>query len=180
MSTSFLAGAGIVGISIPFIQSWSPSAKARASGAPVKVNISKIEVGGMITVEWQGKPVWILRRTQKHINQLSLKDHRENLLDPDSSANQQPDFAKNEYRSIRPEILVAVGICTHLGCVPAYKKAEDKRSAEALYFCACHGSKFDLAGRVFKGVPAPSNLIIPPHHYVNNDLLEIGVTTRSG
>ena len=172
--TSFVAGAGLVGVATPFLQSWNPSAKARAEGAPVRVDVSKIEPGEMITLEWQGKPVWVLRRTRENFLNLDKTDHREELRDPDSEVNQQPDYARNAYRSIRDDIFVAVGVCTHLGCVPNYEPDGMLGVEHALYFCPCHGSKFDLAGRVFKGVPAPTNLIIPPHQYLDNNILEIG------
>ena len=179
-ATSFVAGAGVVGAAIPFVQSWNPSAKAKAAGAPVKVNIGKLEPGAMVTVEWQGKPVWVIRRTIENVKNLAMEEHRDELRDPDSEVNQQPEYAKNEYRSIKEEYFVAVGICTHLGCVPNYEPDGRAESRHALFFCPCHGSKFDLAGRVFKGVPAPTNLIIPPHQYLENNVLEIGsdATTR--
>ena len=179
-ATSFVAGAGVVGAAIPFVQSWNPSAKAKAVGAPVKVNIGKLEPGAMVTVEWQGKPVWVLRRTASNIENLRQSPHRALLRDPDSEINQQSDYAKNEFRSIKEKIFVAVGICTHLGCVPNYEPKGMEGVDHALFFCPCHGSKFDLAGRVFKSVPAPPNLIIPPHQYLDNDVLEIGTdaTTR--
>lgn len=174
-ATSFVAGAGIVGVAAPFVQSWNPSAKARAVGSPVRVNPEKIEPGSMITVEWQGKPVWIVRRTENNIKYLAQASHRDYLLDPDSEINLQPEYTKNEYRSLRKEFFVAVGICTHLGCVPTYVPEGRDDFQHSLYFCPCHGSKFDLAGRVFKGVPAPTNLIIPPHRYLSDRSLEIGV-----
>lgn len=173
-ATSFVAGAGLVGVATPFVQSWNPSAKAKAVGAPVRVDISKIEPGAMITVEWQGKPVWVIRRTIENLQNLALEEHRDELRDPDSEVNQQPDYAKNGYRSIKEEFFVAVGICTHLGCVPNYEPDGRAEVKHALFFCPCHGSKFDLAGRVFKAVPAPTNLIIPPHQYLDNSVLEIG------
>jgi ubiquinol-cytochrome c reductase iron-sulfur subunit len=172
--TSFLAGAAVVGTAVPFIQSWNPSAKAKASGSPVKVNISKIEAGAMITVAWQQKPVWILRRTKENIEKLQESMHKIVLRDPDSVVNQQPDYAKNDFRSIQPEIFIAVGVCTHLGCIPLYKSEGIPEFNGALYFCPCHGSKYDLAGRVFKNVPAPTNLIIPPYQYLTETLVEIG------
>mgnify|MGYP001192508147 CR=1 FL=1 len=179
-ATSFVAGAGVVGAAIPFVQSWNPSAKAKAVGAPVKVNIGKLEPGAMVTVEWQGKPVWVLRRTASNIENLRQSPHRALLRDPDSEINQQSDYAKNEFRSIKEKIFVAVGICTHLGCVPNYEPKGMEGVDHPLFFCPCQGSKFDLAGRVFKSVPAPTNLIIPPHQYLDNDVLEIGTdaTTR--
>ncbi|MDF1644986.1 MAG: ubiquinol-cytochrome c reductase iron-sulfur subunit [Pseudomonadales bacterium] len=178
-ATSFVAGAGLVGVATPFVQSWNPSAKAKAVGAPVRVDISKIEPGAMITVEWQGKPVWIIRRTGENLKNLALEEHREELRDPDSKFNQQPEYAKNTYRSIKEEFFVAVGICTHLGCVPNYEPDGRAEVKHALFFCPCHGSKFDLAGRVFKAVPAPTNLIIPPHQYLDNNVLEIGADEQT-
>lgn len=173
-ATSFVAGAGLAGVAIPFVQSWNPSAKAKAVGAPVQVDISKIDPGAMITVEWQGKPVWVVRHTAENLNNLALEEHSGELRDPDSEINQQPNYAKNEFRSIKEEIFVAVGICTHLGCVPNYESEGMEGVDHALFFCPCHGSKFDLAGRVFKAVPAPTNLIIPPHQYLKNHVLDIG------
>ena len=173
-ATSFVAGAGVVGVATPFVQSWNPSAKAKSVGAPVQVDISKIDPGAMITVAWQGKPVWVVRRTAENLKNLALEEHSGELRDPDSGVNQQPDYARNAVRSIRDDIFVAVGICTHLGCVPNYEPDGRAEVKHALFFCPCHGSKFDLAGRVFKGVPAPTNLIIPPHQYLGNNVLEIG------
>lgn len=173
-ATSFVAGAGVVGVATPFVQSWNPSAKAKAAGAPVKVNIGKLEPGAMVTVEWQGKPVWVIRRTIENVKNLAMEEHSGELRDPDSDVNQQPAYARNAVRSIRDDIFVAVGICTHLGCVPNYEPDGRAEVKHALFFCPCHGSKFDLAGRVFKGVPAPTNLIIPPHQYLGNNVLEIG------
>lgn len=178
-ATSFVAGAGLVGAAIPFVQSWNPSAKAKAGGAPVKVDTGKIEPSAMITVEWQGKPVWVLRRTPDNLKNLIEKSHRTELRDPDSEFNHQPDDAKNDYRSIKEELFVAVGICTHLGCVPNYEPDGQAEVQHALFFCPCHGSKFDLAGRVFKGQPAPTNLIIPPHQYLDNGMLEIGADEQT-
>ncbi|MHC9510538.1 ubiquinol-cytochrome c reductase iron-sulfur subunit [Kangiella sp. M94] len=178
IATSFIAGAGLVGLSIPFIKSWNPSAQTRAEGAPVKVDVSKIDPGFMVTVKWRSKPVWVLRRTEEQVKGLSNTNHITRLRDPDSIIEHQPEYARNSLRSIRDEILVVVGICTHLGCVPKYQPYGVQDDYHAMYFCPCHGSKFDLAGRVYKSVPAPSNLIIPPHRYVDENLLEIGVHQR--
>lgn len=179
VATSFVAGAGAVGLAIPFVQSWTPSAKVRSSGAPVKVDVSKIDPGAIMTVEWQRKPVWVLRRTKDNIEELVKPAHKSLLRDADSEMNQQPDYAKNAYRSIRDDIFVVVGICTHLGCVPNYKPEGVVGVEHALFYCPCHGSKFDLAGRVFTGVPAPTNLIIPPYQYLENDVLEIGLDSTT-
>ena len=174
IATSFIAGAGVATVAVPFLGYWKPSQKAYANAAPVKVDISKIEPGSMITISWQGKPVWILNRTKANLELLKKPFFRDRLRDPDSEKNQQPEYAKNEFRSIKQEILVAVGICTHLGCIPLYKPDGNADEAEGLYFCPCHGSKFDFAGRVYKGVPAPINLLIPPHQYLNDKIIEIG------
>lgn len=175
-ATSLTAGIGLVGLSIPFAKSWNPSAKAREAGAPVEADFSKVEPGRMITVKWRGKPVWILRRTEANLENLGESEHLDTLRDPDSNViSQQPDYTKNEYRSIRPEYLVVIGICTHLGCIPNYVPEGREDFSHSLYFCPCHGSKYDLAGRVFKGVPAPTNLVIPPHQYLSDNVVIIGV-----
>ena len=173
-ATAFAAGVGTVGLCIPFVQSWQPSAKARVAGAAITVDVSKIEPGRMITVKWRGQPVWILRRTDQILRNLNQQAHLKNLRDPDSTENQQPDYVVNEYRSLRPDIFIAVGLCTHLGCVPGYLPDGGEGVSNAIYYCPCHGSKFDLAGRVFTGVPAPANLIVPPHHYIGENIIKIG------
>ena len=159
-----------------FVLSLMPSERAKAAGAPVEVDISAIKPGMMITVEWQGKPVWIVRRTKEMLDLLGNHDDR--LADPKSSIAQQPDYCKNPYRSIKPEYLVVLGICTHLGCSPTYRPevapADLGANWPGGWFCPCHGSRFDLAARVYKGVPAPTNLIIPPHKYLRNGKLLIG------
>ena len=174
-ATTFVATVSAVGISVPFVKSWQPSARAQVAGAPVEIGINKLEPGRMITVKWRGKPVWILRRTEANLETLQQLAHLAKLRDPDSAAKQQPDYAQNQYRSIRSDVFVTVGICTHLGCVPTYLSTGADAGENPLYFCPCHGSKFDLAGRVFKNVPAPSNLVVPPHRYIGDDTLEIGV-----
>lgn len=173
-ATVFLASAGGIVISVPFVKSWQPSARAKVAGAPVEVGIDKLEPGRMITVKWRGKPVWILRRTETNLQTLVESDHLEKLRDPRSTVDNQPGYARNEYRSLRPDVFVTIGICTHLGCVPTYLSSGDGSDDKALYFCPCHGSKFDLAGRVFKNVPAPTNLVVPPHRYTDDGLLMIG------
>ena len=172
-ATTFVATVSAVGISVPFVKSWQPSARAQVAGAPVEIGINKLEPGRMITVKWRGKPVWILRRTEANLETLQQPAHLAKLRDPDSAAKQQPDYAQNQYRSIRSDVFVAVGICTHLGCVPTYLSSGT--GEDAIYFCPCHGSKFDLAGRVFKNVPAPANLVVPPHRYIGDDISGIGV-----
>ncbi|WP_297479841.1 ubiquinol-cytochrome c reductase iron-sulfur subunit [uncultured Photobacterium sp.] len=175
-TTSVVGGIGAVAIAIPFIKSWNPSEKAKAAGAPVKVNISKLADGQMIRVEWRGKPVWIVRRSKAVLQQLTTHDNQ--LRDPDSDEPQQPNYAQNVYRSLKPEIFLAVGICTHLGCSPTYlpNSFSDQVSGIAAgFFCPCHGSTFDMAGRVFAGVPAPLNLVVPPHQFLNDDTILIGL-----
>lgn len=175
-ATAVVGGAGAVAVAVPFIKSWNPSAKAKAAGAPVEVNISKVEPGQLIRVEWRGKPVWVVRRTEAVINELPTHDDK--LRDPASAEMQQPDYAANPLRSIKPEYFIAVGICTHLGCSPTYLPDSFGEQVEGVtsgFFCPCHGSKFDMAGRVFQGVPAPLNLVIPPHQYVNDGTVIIGV-----
>ena len=132
-----------------------------------------------MSVAWQGKPVFVLRRSVGILDILSTAEHLSQLRDPASDVNNQPEYAKNTTRSIRPDILVVVGICTHLGCVPEYRENGTINVSHSLYFCPCHGSKFDLAGRVYKSVPAPTNLIVPPHHYINNSIVEIGTDKTS-
>ncbi|XOZ33487.1 ubiquinol-cytochrome c reductase iron-sulfur subunit [Halomonadaceae bacterium KBTZ08] len=166
-ATTVVGGVGAVGAAVPFVSSWWPSAKAEAAGAPRRLNISKIDVGQRVTVEWRGKPVWVVRRSPEMLENLDGISDR--LEDPESEAPQQPAYIEGHHRSIKPEFLVVVGICTHLGCSPSYRPTE---GAEGLgedwpggFFCACHGSKFDLAGRVFTGVPAPKNLVVPPYRF---------------
>lgn len=161
---------------VPFISSMQPSAKARAAGAPVRADISKLEPGQMIRVKWRGKPVWIVNRTEKMLNDLPSLDAE--VSDPASNESEQPDYAKNEYRSIKPEILILVGICTHLGCSPTYRPdvapADLGADWKGGFFCPCHGSRFDIAGRVYSGVPAPTNLPVPPHRYLSDNEILIG------
>ena len=173
-ATSAIGGAGAVGIAVPFVASWTPSAKAKAAGAPVKYNLSKVEPGAMVTVEWRGKPVYILRRSPEVL--ASIVDSEELLSDPASERPQQPEYAKNEYRSIKDEYLIVLGVCTHLGCAPKHKPEPGSVTPDWIggFFCPCHGSKFDLAGRVYKGVPAPSNLQVPPHQYLTDTVVIIG------
>ncbi|WP_375057135.1 ubiquinol-cytochrome c reductase iron-sulfur subunit [Zobellella sp. DQSA1] len=174
-STTAVGGVGAAFVAVPFIKSWNPSAKAKAAGAPVEVDISKMEPGQLIRVEWRGNPVWMVRRTQEILDTLSQHDNQ--LRDPDSREPQQPEYAQNAYRSIKPEVFVAVGLCTHLGCSPTYLPntfGEQVQGVSAGFFCPCHGSKFDMAGRVFQGVPAPLNLVIPPYYYVNDTTILVG------
>lgn len=175
IATSVVGGVGAVGAAVPFIASWNPSAKAKSAGAPVEVDISKLESGQLIRVEWRGKPVWIVKRTPKMLEE--LKKDVSLLKDPNSEEDQQPEFARNGFRSIREEIFVAVGICTHLGCSPTNlfgSFAEKVEGVDNGFFCPCHGSKFDLAGRVFQNVPAPLNLQIPPYYFIDDNTILVG------
>ncbi|UCX05939.1 ubiquinol-cytochrome c reductase iron-sulfur subunit [Shewanella sp. HL-SH8] len=177
-ATAVVGGAGAVAVAVPFIKSWNPSAKAKAAGAPVEVNISKVEPGQLIRVEWRGKPVWVVRRTEAVLNTLQTLDSQ--LRDPASEEMQQPEYATNPARSIKPEFFIAVGICTHLGCSPTYLPDSFGEQVEGVtsgFFCPCHGSKFDMAGRVFSGVPAPLNLVVPPHKYIDDANVIIGEDT---
>lgn len=176
--TAIAAGAvGTAFVMTPFLSSMQPSAKTQAAGAPIEVDISKIEPGQLIRALWRGKPVWILRRTPEALKAMSLVEAR--LRDPDSRESVQPESSKNHTRSIKPEIFVALGVCTHLGCSPTYRPeiAPSDLGADwqGGFFCPCHGSSFDLAGRVYRGVPAPLNLEIPPYHYLSDSRLLIGL-----
>ncbi len=175
-ATAVVGGIGTAYVLVPFLSAWNPSAKARAAGAPVEADISKLEPGQMMTVEWRGKPIWIVHRTEQNLKDLPTLDSQ--LADPNSEMPQQPEYCKNEYRSRKPEILVAVGICTHLGCSPTYRPemapADLGADWKGGFFCPCHGSRFDLATRVFKGFPAPTNLEIPPYYYLSDTRLLVG------
>lgn len=175
VATGVVGGAGAVGVAVPFIASWNPSARAKNAGAPVEVNIAKAEPGQMIRVKWRGKPVWVVRRTPEMLEELDGLADR--LRDPDSQEPQQPSYATNKYRAIKEEFFVAVGICTHLGCSPTYYQSGMGEHVEGVasgFFCPCHGSKFDIAGRVFQSVPAPLNLVVPPHYYVDDNTILVG------
>mgnify|MGYP002619914944 CR=1 FL=1 len=177
IATSAVGGVGAVATAVPFVASLTPSDRARAAGAAVEADISQLAPGEMMTVEWRGKPVWILRRTEEMLASL---DHTESLVaDPESDRQQQPDYAKNQHRSINPEYLVVVGICTHLGCSPSERFRTGAASGmgddwQGGFFCPCHGSSFDLAGRVFRSMPAPSNLVVPPHTYLTDATILVG------
>jgi ubiquinol-cytochrome c reductase iron-sulfur subunit len=176
IATGAAGGLAAAAVAVPFAASWMPSERAKAAGAAVEADISKLEPGQMMVVEWRSKPVWIVRRTKEQLE--GLKKVATQMADPQSNLPQQPEYAKNETRSIKPELLVVVGICTHLGCSPSSKggdaKADMGADWEGGFYCPCHGSKFDLAGRVYKGVPAPTNLEVPPHAYVSDTTLLIG------
>jgi ubiquinol-cytochrome c reductase iron-sulfur subunit len=175
ISTAGVGGVGLVATAIPFIESMAPSERARAAGAPSEIDITRIAPGALATVEWRGKPVWVLHRTSAMI--ANLGKHDDLLLDPGSESDQQPRYAKNAGRSRRPDFLVVTAICTHLGCIPVYRPepgaADLPPGWPGGFYCPCHGSTYDLAGRVFKNVPAPLNLEVPPHAY-HGDKLVIG------
>jgi len=184
-AATVVGGAGIAAVAIPFISYMNPSAKARSAGAPVRVDFSKLKAGQQITVKWRGKPVWVLRRTPQMLEELRSSDMRERLRDPDSEVEtQQPAYAKNELRAIETEYLVVIGICTHLGCVPSFRPDIAPQDLgpdwPGGYFCPCHGSKFDFAGRVFKHVPAPTNLVIPPYRFLSATEVIVGEDTVAG
>lgn len=176
-ATSVVGGVGVVGAAVPFVASWNPSAKAEAAGAPVTVSVDKIEPGQQITVEWRGKPVWIIRRTEEMLG--NIEQLSERMKDPESEDPQQPDYISGAYRSLKPEFIVLVGICTHLGCVPSYRPevAPADLGGEWLggLFCPCHGSRFDLSGRVYANQPAPMNLEVPPYRFDNDATMTIGL-----
>ena len=175
-ATTVVGAVGAAFVAVPFVTSMLPSDKAKAAGAPVEADISKLEPGQMIRVQWRGKPVWVVSRTPAMVEALPSLDDR--LRDPDSNESEQPGYARNPLRSIKPETLVLVGICTHLGCSPSYRPevapADLGPDWKGGFFCPCHGSSFDLAGRVYRGVPAPLNLVVPPHRYVSNTVILIG------
>ena len=177
-ATSALGAVGAVGVAVPFVASWHPSAKARAAGAPVRADVSKLEPGQQMIVEWRGRPVWVVRRTEQGLADLpSLNDR---LADPESNRADQPDYIpKTPERALRPEYAVVIGICTHLGCSPTYRPdiapADLGENWLGGFFCPCHGSRFDLSGRVFRSQPAPTNLVIPPHSYLDDNTLIIGI-----
>jgi len=180
-TTAVVGAVGAGFVAVPFIKSWNPSARAKLAGAPVTVDISALAVGQRLTDEWRGQPIWIVKRSKQMLDALPTLDPR--LRDPKSTTDQQPAYARNELRSIKPEISVLVGLCTHLGCSPEMK-AEIRPEPfdpewKGGYFCPCHKSRFDLAGRVFQGVPAPINLLVPPHQYKDDTTIIIGVDASS-
>ena len=177
-TTAVVGGAGAVVAAVPFIKSWQPSARAQVAGAPVTEDIGKLEVGQRLVVQWRGQPVWIIRRTPEMLAALPQQDGR--LRDPNSdNPEQQPEYAKNAHRSIKPEIAVLVGTCTHLGCSPLFRPELTPQPFDAEwkggFYCPCHNSRFDLAGRVYEGVPAPTNLKVPPYRFIDDNRIEIGV-----
>ncbi|GAB4224102.1 MAG: ubiquinol-cytochrome c reductase iron-sulfur subunit [Gammaproteobacteria bacterium] len=173
-TTALLSGVGVVAASVPFVASWLPSAQAQAAGAPREVDISKLAPGELITVEWRGKPVWIIMRTPQMLQDLTKNESH--LRDPDSVASIQPDYVDKRNRALKPNILVLIGICTHLGCAPSYEPEIGALGPawRGGFFCPCHGSSFDLAGRVYTGVPAPINLEVPPYYYASDNVIIVG------
>jgi ubiquinol-cytochrome c reductase iron-sulfur subunit len=173
IATSAVGGAATLAAAIPFAASMLPSERAKAAGAPVEVDLTRINPGELAVIEWRGKPVWVIRRTKDMLD--SLKAASARLVDPDSKSSKQPEYAKNEYRSAQPEWMVMEGVCTHLGCSPQMKPADAKAEMGADwaggFYCPCHGSKFDLAGRVFRGAPAPTNLEVPPYTLAESRLV---------
>lgn len=181
-ATSAVSVAGVVGIAVPFVGSWNPSAKAKAAGAPVKADIGKLEPGQMVVVEWRGKPVYVVNRTEAQLAELPGLNGE--LKDPDSLVSIQPEYIKGVDRALRPELLVIEGLCTHLGCAPKYRPevgAADLggEAWKGGFFCPCHGSKFDLSGRVYSGVPASANLVVPPYSFEGENVLVIGVDSEA-
>lgn len=179
VATGVTGAVGVAFAAVPFLASWKPSARAQALGAPVEVDISKLEDGAMMRVEWRGRPVWVLKRTERMLE--SIEAVAGELRDPDSSESQQPEYASNPFRSIRPGVFVVVGSCTHLGCSPLPRFDTEPMDLgpgwQGGFYCPCHGSKFDLAGRVWKGVPAPLNLAVPPHRYIGESTILVGDDT---
>ena len=175
-STSIVGAAGAVGAAVPFVGSWFPSAKAKAAGAPVKVNVGKLEPGQQMVAEWRGQPVFIVRRTEDTLK--TLAGMTDVVADPESQASVQPTYVDPQVRSIKPELLVLVGLCTHLGCAPTFRPEVAPQDLgpewKGGYFCPCHGSRYDLAGRVYKAQPAPLNLPVPPHRYETDDVIVVG------
>ncbi len=176
VATSVVGAVGTIFVVYPFLAAWKPSAKAKAAGAPVEADISKLEPGQMMTVKWRGKPVWIIHRTEQNLKDLPTLDGQ--LLDPESEMPQQPSYCQNGIRSLKPQYMVAIGICTHLGCSPTYRPdaapADLGPEWKGGFFCPCHGSRFDLAGRVYSGVPAPKNLEIPKYRFLSDTRILVG------
>lgn len=175
-STAAVGAVGVVGASLPFILSWKPSARARALGGPVKVNLANLGVGEIKIVEWRRKPVYVARHSAEVLAGLSLRSER--LADPMSERSDQPEYSRNEHRSLREDVTVLVGLCTHLGCAPAHVFSTEPQAFDPQwqggFFCPCHGSKFDVVGRVYRNVPAPQNLTVPSHYFADDQTLIIG------
>lgn len=181
-ATGVLGAAGATFVAVPFVSSWQPSEKAKAAGAPVDADLNLLSPGQMLTVSWRGKPVWVVRRTTDMLSMLPTLDSE--LRDPNSDQSIQPEYCKNEVRSSKAEYLVVVGVCTHLGCAPLYRPAVNSpdmaKGWKGGFFCPCHGSSFDMAGRVFSGVPAPTNLEIPPYRYLSDSVVRVGENPEEG
>lgn len=183
-ATTVVGGAGAAFVAVPFVKAFNPSERAKAIGAPVEVDISKLEPGQRVTVKWRGKPVWIMRRTAEAL--ASIRSLDEVVRDPRSEASLQPQYAQNPFRSRDDEVLVLIGICTHLGCSPTMVRAEEAQSSglgddwQGGFFCPCHGSKFDYAGRVYPGAPAPTNLEVPPYEYLSDNRILVGSDETGG
>ncbi len=176
IAASAAGAVGAVGIAVPFLSSMKPSARAQALGAPVEISVGSMEPGEMARVVWRGKVVYVLRRSQDMLDRLA--SNVDQLRDPESAESEQPEYTANDTRSVKPEFLVLEGVCTHLGCAPLQDfEVRPSENWNGGFFCPCHGSKFDLAGRVFKGVPAPTNLRVPPYRFVRDDLILIGQDT---
>ncbi len=184
-ATTLTGAVGVAFAAVPFLASWKPSARAKALGAPVEIDITKLEPGAMLKIEWRGKPVWVVRRTPAMIERLASVEPL--LADPGSDNSRQPDYAKNEARAVNPEYFVVLGVCTHLGCAPmsrfdpgdAEMTTADPGDWPGGFYCPCHGSKFDLSGRVFRGVPAPTNLEVPPYTFADTGHIVIGLDQGS-
>ncbi len=173
-ATTVVGGVGLAYTAVPFISYWNPSARTEAAGAPVEAEIGQLEPGQLINVEWRGKPVWVFRRSEEVVE--ALDTINDQLADPRCQVEQQPPYAENLHRSIRPGIGVLVGICTHLGCSPSYRPEPGAMGPDWLggFFCPCHGSRFDIAGRVYQGVPAPTNLVVPPYWFPDDSRIVVG------
>ena len=183
VATTVTGVAGAALTAVPFLASWKPSARAQALGAPVDADVSKLEVGGIVKVNWRGQAIFIVRRSPEMLSTLATPAVLDSLRDPQSNESEQPEYAKNETRALKPEYLVLVGVCTHLGCAPLDRfqpqDAELGATWPGGFYCPCHGSKFDLAGRVFKDVPAPTNLRVPPYRFINDGVIQIGADTEA-
>lgn len=179
VATTVTGVAGLAATAVPFLASWKPSARAQALGAPVEQDISKLELGAVVKVNWRGQAIFIVRRTPEMLATLTSPDVVGRLRDPQSEESEQPDYTKNDARALKPEYLVLVGVCTHLGCAPLdrFQPQDAELGADwpGGFYCPCHGSRFDMAGRVFKDVPAPTNLRVPPYRFVTESVIQIGV-----
>jgi ubiquinol-cytochrome c reductase iron-sulfur subunit len=179
-STAVIGGAGLIITAIPFVETWLPSARAEAAGSPITVDISKVEKGQMLRVGWRKQPIFVINRSPEQLKWLPKQDQL--LRDPKSNESQQPEYCKNEHRSIKPEWMVLIGICTHLGCVPDYKGKVKPEPFDpdwkGGFYCPCHHSRYDIAARVYQGVPAPLNMVVPPYHFVDDTHIQIGVDPK--